>query len=116
MDVFIIILFLSLGLAGMIFITSSSKGSRVMIYTDGRLYGEYNLYQNEEITIDRDGHCNRVSISNSRVCMLSSDCDNQLCVRQGYIELANESLCCVPNGVIVTIYAEGENEYDAILY
>lgn len=54
----------------------------------------------------------RIEVDGARVHVLQAPCPNQLCVRQGWIARAGESLVCVPGEVVVRI--EGAAPLDAV--
>ena len=48
--------------------------------------------------------------------MLEADCDDQICVHQGYIENSGEMIVCLPNRFLVEMKNDKGNEFDAINY
>lgn len=85
-------------------------GERFVIYLNGEVYGEYTM--NEDCRIDISDCCS-VSVSNHKVCMLYSDCPNQICVLHSAISKPGEIICCVPNSVLIQI--KGKSEYDFVI-
>ncbi len=53
-----------------------------------------------------------VRISDGKVAMLESDCDDEVCIRTGEIDRAGDAIICVPNKVSVEI--SGKDGIDAI--
>lgn len=102
-----IILTLIIGFAG-------SSGTKVVITAGGSLYGIYDLDEDREITIKQGSHINKVTIKDSTVSMVFSDCPNQICVSHKSISKTNESITCLPNKVMVTIEGDREGGYDAV--
>lgn len=95
---------------------SSSLGNTICIYVDNELYGQYNLDDSEKVEIHNDDIvCNTICIHNGKVFMESASCPDKLCVNQQSISLVGESICCLPNKVIITIESNNEGEYDAIV-
>lgn len=88
----------------------------VRVTVGSELYGTYDLSQNQDITIKKNGHTNVIQILNQQVKMIESDCKNQVCVEQGRIEQVNQSIVCLPNHVIVTIEGEKNTTTDSISY
>ncbi len=92
------------------------NGSVVEIYLDNTLYTSASLNQNIDISIIKnDEVCNVVSICDGFVSVISSHCPDHLCIKQHNIFLNNESICCLPNGLLVTVKSDTYNEYDAIV-
>ena len=77
------------------------------IYQNGELIKEINLDKITEpiefnIT-DDNGHTNTVRAENGRICMISADCPDKICVNQGWIDNGVIPIVCLPNKVTVEI-------------
>ncbi len=57
------------------------------------------IYENRLIKLSG----NTVEIKNGSVKITGADCKNQLCVKQGTVKMAGESIICLPNKVIVEV-------------
>lgn len=89
--------------------------SYAVITVDGRVYGMYELSDSQTIEIKEDGVVtNVVRIADGTVFMERADCPDQLCVKQGKKNHDQENIVCLPNKVVVTVYAEDEAAYDSI--
>ncbi len=88
-------------------------GSQVKITVDGETYGIYDLLQDQEISITRDGKTNLVIIKGGVVHMESASCKNQICVNHSPISLSGDVIVCLPNKVVVEITGKG-GEADVI--
>ena len=66
------------------FIYTPPQNGVAVIMVDGKLYGEYSLYENRELTIqDPDGGSNTVVIAEGAVRVKNADCPDRLCIQQG---------------------------------
>lgn len=90
-----------------------SDGARLDISCDGEVFGSYSLLEDREITIERGGHINKVTISDGTVSMSFSDCRGQDCIHQGSISQTGESIICLPNKVVLEISGDSD-KYDTI--
>ena len=95
------------------FATGGTDAKTLTISTDGEIYGRYSLDENREITVNQNGHTNKIIISGGSVAMESSTCHGQDCVHSHPISLTGEQIVCLPNKVILRIEG-GEPEYDTI--
>jgi len=94
---------------------NSSNGYAVQVYVDNELYGEYSLYNEQIIEVIRnDSVCNIVCIRDGHAYMQEATCPDKLCINQQSISLGGESICCLPNNVLVSVKSDGIGEYDAI--
>ncbi len=74
----------------------------VYMYKDGVLWGSYPLNQDRVLRIDAH---NSVGIEHGKVRMLSADCPDKRCVKQGAGDLL--PIICLPNQVVVEIRSPG---------
>lgn len=113
-DVILAIFLVIAGLAvSYIFSTGQETGQMAVIFADGKQYASYSLLEDRAVTIDQNGHINKITIKGGHVSMTFSDCANQNCVHQGEISNSSQSIVCLPNKVVVEI--QGGNEaFDAI--
>lgn len=88
-------------------------GTTVKVTLDGDTYGIYSLSEDQEITVEKDGHVNVIAIEGGTVHMQSASCKNQVCVEHGSISLTGDSIVCLPNRVVVEIEGKG-GEADVI--
>lgn len=112
-----IILFICLVLIGgalsYLAFSGSSTGDLVVVKVNGEIYGKYSLSKDRTITVNRNGHMNKITIKGGKVQVSKSSCKNQICVKQGSISTTHQSIVCIPNRVVVSIEGKG-GEYDVI--
>ena len=112
-----IILFICLILIGgalsYLAFSGSSAGDLVVVKVNGEVYGKYSLTKDRTITVNRDGHMNKITIKGGKVQVSKSNCKNQVCVKQGSISSTHQSIVCIPNRVVVSIEGR-DGEYDVI--
>ena len=90
-------------------------GDKVSVYVDGQLTGEYPLDTDTEVDIrGYNGGINEMSISDGRVRMSGASCPDRLCIHQGRISRAGQSVVCLPNRVILRIDGKEKLDYDAV--
>ncbi len=109
-DVFLIVLLIAVGLVAYFLGLSRNPGETVNIYVEGRLYGSYSLWENQEISLPTG---NRIIVEAGFVQMKEASCDEQSCVRQGKINQAGQTILCLPHQVIIEISGEN-NDIDAV--
>jgi len=90
------------------------QGQTVEVHIDGKLYTTVMLSQPQTITIDeKSAHC-VIEIEDGSVRMISSDCPDQLCVHQGAIHKAGESIICLPQRIVIEIKGKVQG-YDILI-
>ncbi|MCC8076473.1 MAG: NusG domain II-containing protein [Clostridiales bacterium] len=95
---------------------STSDGLTVTIRQDNEVVATLPLDEDATYAVqDEDGDTtNLVVIEDGTVHMEEADCPDQLCVKQGKIRYAGDSLICLPNRVVVEISGEDEQALDAV--
>ena len=110
-----IILFICLILIGgalsYLAFSGSSTGDLVVVKVNGEIYGKYSLSKDRTITVNRNGHMNKITIKGGKVQVSKSSCKNQICVKQGSISTTHQSIVSIPNRVGVSIEGK-DGEYD----
>ena len=81
----------------------------------GTLYEPIALTEEGRFTITRGDMVNEIAVTKDSVTMHASTCDNQDCVLQGTVSLANRNdrvlqnmILCLPHEVILALHTEDE--------
>lgn len=89
------------------------QGGEAVISVDGQIVERLPLDSDTSVTMNtEDGHFNTVTVENGRVRVSEADCPDRICVRQGWIQYAGESIVCLPHKLVVTVHG-GEASTDA---
>ena len=81
------------------------EGDTVIITKDGKVFGEYSLYEHAEIPV---GDANTVKIEDGCAYMLSATCPDKLCIRQGKAQNSSKKIICLPNKVTIEVTKKSE--------
>lgn len=90
---------------------NTSATGLVRIWVNGRVYGEYSLGLNRDVTVTQENGCeNVIHIGDNGFFMQRSNCPNQLCIDQGEVTKDNYAgrhqgnhVICLPNCVDVEL-------------
>lgn len=82
------------------------KGDAVRITVDGKLYGEYNLSQDQTITVDEPLGFNRIVIENGAVHMDEADCPDKYCMEYKPIQNGGQTIICLPHKLVIEVIGE----------
>ncbi len=114
-DLFLIAALLVLGGALALFLLLTRQGGgTVRVQVDGETVMELPLHQDAELVLGEDGHTNTLVIENGTARVIEADCPDQVCVRQGAVQYAGESIVCLPHRLIVTIEGGVGNSIDGV--
>jgi len=77
-----------------------------LIYQNGALTDTVNIAAVTEpftLTLENGGNINVIAIEFGRIRMLTADCPDGTCVRQGWISGGMFPIVCLPNRVVITL-------------
>lgn len=90
-------------------------GVQVLVRVDGVVTQRFSLSEPRSYTIQtRDEGVNELRIDDGAVWLESANCPDCLCVKQGKIRYAGESIICLPHGVVVELSGQDELALDAV--
>lgn len=113
-DIVLAVLLIAAGLAASYALSfGQSTGDELVITANGERFGSYALMEDREISIERGGHINKITIRGGVVSMSFSDCHGQDCVKMAPISKTGESIICLPHKIILEIDG-GEAAYDSV--
>lgn len=92
-------------------------GAQVVVRVDGQLTAGFALSEDTEYSIQgAGGGTNYLIIRQGRAWLDTASCPDKLCVRQGAIRYAGDSIICLPNKVVVEIVGSGDSkDLDAVV-
>lgn len=123
LDIVIIILLFILSFTPNIIFSKTIHNSNKLIYAsikvDGKLYDNIPLSTNKgekKLNIKSSSGNNSISIRDNTIKVISADCKDDLCVKQGEISKVGESIVCLPHKLIIEIKGdEKDSSSDMIL-
>lgn len=110
---FILIFVVSLIIAGAFgfnYFVNTKNLDSIEIYMDNKLYKTYDINDKEEIKIKSKEGYNIVKIHDKGVEIIEASCPDKVCIHQGFITKASESIVCLPNKVHIKITKEDNHE------
>lgn len=81
-------------------------GAAIQITIDGKIYGEYNLSENQSISIDEVLGHNKLVIANSSAYMDEADCPDRYCMDYKPITNSGETIICLPHKLVVEVVGQ----------
>ncbi|MDY4954434.1 MAG: NusG domain II-containing protein [Candidatus Onthomonas sp.] len=114
-----LLLWLALAAVGggmvLLFRLTRPPAATVVVKVGGMLRASYSLMEDRVVTITGvGGGTNELHIEAGTVYLTEATCPDHLCVRQGVIRRAGESIVCLPNQVVVELRSEQEAELDGV--
>ena len=86
-------------------------GAYVVVRVDGKEVAKYSLTEDGEYELN--GGTNVLKIEGGKAYLISADCPDHLCVKQGKVNKSGETITCLPNRLTVTVYGS-DREVDLI--
>lgn len=87
-------------------------GAYVIVRVDGNEVVRYELTENGQY--DLNGGTNVLRIEDGKAYLISANCPDLLCVKQGKIDESGETITCLPNRLTVTVYGADGAEVELI--
>ena len=114
-----LLLWLALAAVGggmvLLFRLTRPPAATVVVKVGGMLRASYSLMEDRVVTITGvGGGTNELHIEAGTVYLTEATCPDHLCVRQGVIRRAGESIVYLPNQVVVELRSEQEAELDGV--
>jgi len=113
--VFIILLIVSSIISIYVF-NISNENTIAMIYQNQNLVKTIDLSSVESpysfILKNNSGGENTIYVEKNKICVLSSNCKDKICVNQGFISDGVVPIVCLPNKVVIKIEKKGNDLAD----
>jgi hypothetical protein len=111
----ILIVLLILGFVFFFFLHKPQTNTNLYLFVKtSQTQKTYKLNQYKKITNQGPLGKSILVISNNFVFMQSSPCPQQICVHEGKINKANQSIICIPNRIEATILSSNSTEVDSV--
>lgn len=109
LDIIILIVLIVIAIGSWIAVTVlfDVNGDYVEVIVDNHVQKVISLNDDGEYQVDDGEYSNIITIKNREVYMKSSDCPDQICVKQG------ESIICLPHKLVIRIASEEYPEVDS---
>ena len=91
---------------------TKKDGDYVIVRINGNEVAKYSLSQDGEYSLN--GGPNVLRIENGTAYLVSANCPDHLCVKQGKVDQSGETITCLPNRLTVTVYSAEEGEAELV--
>lgn len=115
-ELLIILILLIIALAGFLFFRINGQGYQVQIEIAQKLYGTYDLSLDQEIQLfdEKGNFLLNCVIKDGTIQVLQSNCPDKICIDEGSIGQAGQTVVCLPNKVVIRIIGD-DNTIDGVL-
>ena len=122
LDIVIIILLFILSFTPNIIFSKTISNSNKLVYAsikiDGKLYDNIPLSTNKgekKLNIKSSTGNNSILIRDNTIKVISADCKDDFCVKQGEISKVGESIICLPHKLIIEIKGDEKDSYSDMI-
>ena len=88
-------------------------GGIVIVQIDGKPVMELPLDTDTELVLGEGAHTNTLVIRGGTAQVVEASCPDQICVGQGAVQYAGESIVCLPHKLVVTVQGGPPPDIDA---
>ena len=102
----LLIICLILSFISFILIKMPSKGTIANIYKDGVCIKSIDLSKVTspyEINLTYDDEVNIISVEKNKIAVIDANCNDKICINQGYISNTIAPIVCLPHKIIIKI-------------
>lgn len=105
----VLVIFVSLAI-----LFNHKKGGNVATVThNGTIVDTIDLSKDANYRYEFEEGYNIVLVDDGKVRVIESNCTNQNCVNQGFVENTNDAIICLPHKICVTVISN-DVTYDAV--
>ena len=91
---------------------TKEEGAYVVVRIDGNETAKYSFTEDGEYELN--GGTNVLRIEGGRAFLVSANCPDHLCVKQGKIDQMGETITCLPNRLTITVYGAENGDVELI--
>lgn len=112
-DIFLVAVLLLLGGVLALFLRLTRQtGGTVSVQMDGQVLMELPLDRDAELVLGEGAHTNTLVIEGGKARIAGATCPDRICVRQGAVQYAGESIVCLPHKLVITVQGGTDNGVD----
>ena len=95
--------------------TGFSKGDWVVVTVNQKETIRLSLDQDQTTHVKGPLGLTEIEVKKGRARIVSSPCNNKVCIKSGYIRYADRLAACIPNRVVVRIVGKSHRGVDAVV-
>lgn len=107
-DIVIILVLLTLSVIPMASMAVGGEDAAMVSVTVGDTAHHYSLDTDREESITNKGYTLSVKVEDGSVSVVSSDCEDKICMYSGIISNAGSAIVCLPADIVIEIEADEE--------
>ena len=112
-DIVLVAVLLILGGALALFLwLTRQAGGTVSVQIDGEVVMELPLNEDRTLVLGEGAHTNTLIIAGGKAQVVEASCPDRICVRQGAIQYAGESIVCLPHRLVITVRGGSSPDID----
>lgn len=98
----------------------NSVSYQAVLKVDGKEIKTFDLEKNAKSYTYKysapDGDYNLIEVDGNRIHIREANCRDQLCVRQGWISSAGQTIVCLPHKLVIEVQASDGSEESGMIY
>ncbi|MDR3413702.1 MAG: NusG domain II-containing protein [Formivibrio sp.] len=92
------------------------RATRVRVYQNGKLFGEYDLAAARRIETPGPLGVTVVEVAGGRVRIAKDPSPRQYCVKEGWLDQAGQAAICLPNRTSIELVGTKPRPFDSLSY
>lgn len=110
--ILIIMLMLASFFPLLFFIHTNTSGHVAQLRVNNHLIKTFDLRKNQVFTYfnKADGDSNKIEVRDGQIAIVDANCDDQICVRKGFISKTGQTIVCLPHRLVIEIMTTNETQ------
>lgn len=100
------------GVLALFLCLTRQAGGTVFVQMDGEVLLELPLNEDRSLVLGEGEHTNTLVIEGGKAQVIEASCPDRICVRQGAVQYAGESIVCLPHRLVITVQGGAANGID----
>ena len=113
--VLIIALLAVAAVASLLLLVFRNDGDTVRVTLDGKIIGEYSLYEDREVEIKSENGYNLLIIEDGKARVAEASCPDGICAAHRPISFGMQSIICLPNNVVIEVRSRASDTQPDII-
>jgi hypothetical protein len=113
----ILLSFLPIGIFAYQQAQSENTKQWAQLSVDGNEIKQFDLSKNTTYQYKaKDGDWNNIVVKDKKIRITSANCNDQICVRRGWINKPGQTIVCLPHKLVIEIISSDGNQDGSVIY
>ncbi|GFH40080.1 NusG domain II-containing protein [Lactococcus insecticola] len=115
LDFLVILILMMASFAPFLLLSSRTQAPSnfAQLRVNGKVIKTFNLSKNSSYRYKaKDGDINDIAVKNGKIGIVYANCDDQICVRKGFIDKVGQTIVCLPHKLVIEVMTSSNKPED----